>query len=125
MGKFFIKLPANGFLIIFQWIISSISIILPPKQLVSAKYVLVLLLSAALALAGGLAQGIRAVWTGGFDLPSVLGGAGAFDVVVISGLLAVLLSELIGELIERATRGNHKPALEFKDGDFVRKEHRK
>lgn len=46
-------------------------------QLVSAKYVLVLLLSAALALAGGLAQGIRAVWTGGFDLPTVLGGAGA------------------------------------------------
>lgn len=29
------------------------------------------------ALAGGLAQGIRAVWTGGFDLPAVLGGAGA------------------------------------------------
>jgi ABC-2 type transport system permease protein len=46
-------------------------------QLVSVKYVLVLLLSAALALAGGLAQGIRAVWMGGFDLPAVLGGAGA------------------------------------------------
>ena len=65
------------------------------------------------------------VWSQGVDQRLVLGGAGAFDIVVISGLLAVLLSELIGELIERATRGNRKPALEFKDGDFVRKEHRK
>lgn len=38
----------------------------------------------------------------------VLGGAGAYDVIVISGLLAVLLAELVGELIERASR----PAIE-------------
>ena len=36
----------------------------------------------------------------------VLGGAGAYDVIVISGLLAVLLSELVGEILERAARAN-------------------
>ena len=40
----------------------------------------------------------------------VLGGAGGYDVIVISGLLAVLLAELIGELLERMTR----PAIERK-----------
>ena len=34
-----------------------------------------------------------------------LGSAGALDVVVISGLLAVLLCELVGELLERLSRG--------------------
>lgn len=33
------------------------------------------------------------------------GGAGAFDTIVISGLLAVLLAELIGESRERITKG--------------------
>ena len=56
----------------------------------------------------------------------MLGGAGAYDVIVVTGLLAVLLlSELIGELIERAVRGRRKPAFEFKDGEFVRKEQSK
>ncbi|MBR1820023.1 MAG: DUF1614 domain-containing protein [Clostridia bacterium] len=54
----------------------------------------------------------------------VLGGAGGFDVIVIAGLLAVLLSELIGEVIERAKRGRQKPTREFVNGDFVRKEQR-
>ena len=38
----------------------------------------------------------------------VLGGAGAYDVIVISGLLAVLLAELIGELLERMSRGRRR-----------------
>ncbi|MEW6522001.1 MAG: DUF1614 domain-containing protein [Bacillota bacterium] len=35
-----------------------------------------------------------------------LGGAGAFDSVVIAGLLAVLLAELVGETRERLAQGN-------------------
>lgn len=54
----------------------------------------------------------------------VLGGAGGFDVIVIAGLIAVLLSELLGELLERAKRGRQKPTREFVNGDFVRKEQR-
>lgn len=48
----------------------------------------------------------------------VLGGAGAYDVIVISGLVAVLLAELIGELLERAARGRRRPARAFHGGDF-------
>ena len=35
----------------------------------------------------------------------VLGGAGLADSVVISGILAVLLAELVGEIMERIQRG--------------------
>ena len=35
----------------------------------------------------------------------VLGGAGGYDVIVISGLLAVMLAELVGEFVERVSRG--------------------
>ena len=58
----------------------------------------------------------------GADQRLALGGAGGFDVIVIAGLLAVLMSELTGELVERATRGNRKPTREFVNGDFVRRE---
>ena len=58
----------------------------------------------------------------GADQHLVLGGAGGYDVIVIAGLLAVLLSELIGELFERAKRGRQKPTREFVNGDFVRRE---
>ena len=54
----------------------------------------------------------------------MLGGAGGFDVIVLAGLLSVLLSELMGELIERARRGRQKPTREFVNGDFVRREQR-
>ncbi len=50
-----------------------------------------------------------------------LGGAGAYDVIVIAGLLAVLLSELIGEIAERIVRGRRRPTREFVNGDFVRR----
>ncbi len=54
----------------------------------------------------------------------VLGGAGGFDVIVIAGLLAVLLAELVGEIVERVKRGRQKPTREFVNGDFVRREQR-
>ena len=39
----------------------------------------------------------------GADVQSI--GAGAFDGIVISGLIAILLAELLGEIIERMRRG--------------------
>ena len=45
-------------------------------------------------------------WRNGIETTLRLGAAGAMDTVVISGLLAVLLSELVGELVERAARAN-------------------
>lgn len=39
-----------------------------------------------------------------------LGGAGAFDVIIISGITGVLLAELMGEIIERAARGTQRDA---------------
>jgi len=38
-----------------------------------------------------------------------IGGAGVFDAMIISGLLGVVLAELIGELLERFMRGNRRP----------------
>ena len=43
-------------------------------------------------------------WIQGYNVPLVLGGAGIADAVVISGVTAVLLCELIGEIIERFVR---------------------
>ncbi len=48
-------------------------------------------------------------WTGGIDQTLVLGGAGVFDAIVISGILGVVLAELIGEIFERVARGTEKP----------------
>ena len=45
----------------------------------------------------------------GIQQQLALGGAGVFDTVVISGLVGVILSELMGELIERFVRGNEQP----------------
>ena len=39
-------------------------------------------------------------WSQGVDQPLVLGGAGVFDAMIISGILGVLLSELVGEVLE-------------------------
>lgn len=56
-------------------------------------------------------------WMSGIEQPLYLGGAGAFDAVIISGVLAVLLAELIGELIERMVRGrNPHPSTEQRHG---------
>ncbi|MGI6238315.1 MAG: DUF1614 domain-containing protein [Christensenellales bacterium] len=62
------------------------------------------------------------VWMAGTSQQLVLGGAGAFDTVVIAGFLGVLLAELVGEIVERAKRGSQRPRREFKDGDFVKEE---
>ena len=43
-------------------------------------------------------------WQNGVQTTLVLGGAGAMDTVVISGILAVLLAELMGEVLERMSR---------------------
>jgi len=53
-----------------------------------------------------LADTINAVtvWASGVEQTLRLGGAGIFDTAVISGLTAVLLSELLGEALERAAR---------------------
>ncbi len=48
-------------------------------------------------------------WTQGENQTLVLGGAGAVDIMVISGILGVLLAELIGEIAERMVRGKNPP----------------
>ncbi len=73
----------------------------------------VLLADAAVGIANRL-QGI--------DQPLILGGAGVFDTAVISGLLGVILSELVGELIERFVRGNESPAESVIHNPIHRKE---
>ena len=47
-------------------------------------------------------------WSRGVHQQLVLGGAGVADAVVVSGVVAVLLCELIGELAERIARGRRK-----------------
>lgn len=52
---------------------------------------------------------------GGYNAPTRIGGAGAFDTIVVAGILAVLLAELIGESREALqggpTREGHSPEL--------------
>ena len=50
-------------------------------------------------------------WNRGVDQQLVLGGAGIADTVVISGVLAMLLAELVGEIAERVAR-TRRPARE-------------
>ena len=64
------------------------------------------------------------VWSKGVAQDFVLGGAGAMDGIVIAGLVGVLLAELLGEIIERMKRGTQRPTREFRNGEFVKGEHR-
>lgn len=48
-------------------------------------------------------------WSRGISQALVLGGAGIMDAMVISGILGVLLAELVGEIIERMVRGKNPP----------------
>lgn len=64
------------------------------------------------------------VWSKGVAQDFVLGGAGALDGIVIAGIVAVLLAELLGEVIERMKRGTKRPTREFRNGEFVKEEHR-
>lgn len=43
-------------------------------------------------------------WTKGIEQQLILGGGGVFDAAVVSGVLAVLLAELTGEVVERIVR---------------------
>ena len=65
------------------------------------------------------------VWSKGIDQELNLGGAGAFDGIVIAGLLGVLLAEILGEIIERMKRGKKPPERKFKGGDFAKEGHGK
>lgn len=52
-----------------------------------------------------------------------LGGAGTVDVIVIAGLTGVILAEVVGEIIERVTRGSTRDeSREFKDGKIRRRD---
>lgn len=62
------------------------------------------------------------VWSRGVPQDFVLGGAGAVDGIVIAGLLAVLLAEILGEIIERMQRGTQPPRRSFRDGNIVKEE---
>ena len=64
------------------------------------------------------------VWSKGVAQDFVLGGAGAMSSIVIAGIVAVLLAELLGEIIERMKRGTRRPSREFRNGEFVKEEHR-
>lgn len=47
-------------------------------------------------------------WQNGVNQMLYLGSGGAMDVVVLSGLIAVLLAELVGEIMERMARPAHE-----------------
>ena len=52
---------------------------------------------------------------GGYNAPTRIGGAGAFDTIVVAGILGVLIAELIGESREALQGGaaeeGHSPEL--------------
>lgn len=48
-------------------------------------------------------------WSRGIDQTLVLGGGGVFDAMMFSGILGVVLCELIGEIVERMARGTTPP----------------
>ncbi|HZJ82256.1 MAG TPA: hypothetical protein VFD57_00455, partial [Clostridia bacterium] len=51
--------------------------------------------------------------------PTRLGGAGAVDAVIISGFLAVILAEVVGEIREKMQGGTKKKHMDFDGGEFV------
>lgn len=52
--------------------------------------------------------GAIVVWSRGTEQVLMLGGAGLVDTVVISSVIAVLITEMVGEIVERITRKEHK-----------------
>lgn len=61
-------------------------------------------------------------WNRGVNQPLVLGGAGVFDAMVISGIIGVVLAELVGEILERFARGNERPVHSAIENPVRRKE---
>jgi len=64
-------------------------------------------------LAVGLVNAVQ-----GIAAPVHIGGAGGMDAVVISGLIAVLLAEWIGEARERMQGGTAHKDMRFNHGEF-------
>lgn len=62
-------------------------------------------------LVADIAQAVL-LWRGGVSQTLFLGGAGLMDTIVISGVLAVLTAELVGEFRERLTRGAERRRAE-------------
>ncbi|NLC43120.1 MAG: DUF1614 domain-containing protein, partial [Clostridiales bacterium] len=69
-------------------------------------------------LLADLAQGIVNM-VRGIPAPIRLGTGGALDAVVISGFLAVMLAEIVGELREKLQGGTDKKHMKFDHGEFV------
>lgn len=65
-----------------------------------------------------IAQGITNI-ARGLATPVSIGGAGMFDATVISGLLAVLLAELVGETREKMQGGTAKKEMSYDKGHFT------
>ena len=57
----------------------------------------------------------------GLVVPGVL----AVGLLGVSGLVGVLLAELLGEIIERMKRGTQRPTRIFRNGEFVKEEEAK
>lgn len=57
-----------------------------------------------------LADAVTAIvnWARGIAQPLILGGGGLADAAVLSGMLSVLLCELVGETVERMVRAGRK-----------------
>lgn len=64
------------------------------------------------------------VWLRGVNQRLALGGAGAFDAVVVAGFLGVMLAEIAGEITERIVRCRRRPQREFRGGEFITVERR-
>lgn len=62
---------------------------------------------------------VAPVWLSGTEQTLALGGAGAFDAVVVAGFGGVMLAEIAGEITERIVRGKKRPQRVFRDGEFV------
>jgi hypothetical protein len=65
-----------------------------------------------------LAQGIENIIRN-IPAPVRLGSAGVVDAVVISGILAVMLAEFIGELREKMQGGTKKKGMRFDHAEFT------
>jgi len=65
-----------------------------------------------------LAQGIENIIRN-ISTPIRLGGAGIVDAVIISGLLAVILAEVVGEFRERLQGGTAKKNMRFDHAEFT------
>ena len=61
-------------------------------------------------------------WRSGISQTLVLGGAGAMDTIVLSGLIAVLLAELVGEILERLARPRQRENRDPVDSPIRRRQ---